>query len=246
MPLKASPTDQVKLLELQELDTRINQLDYRAKVLPEVSALASLDGETSSLRVELLGATGALEDAQLELRRIESDVAVVEARITRDTGRLQSSTSVKDVAGLESELTGLTRRQLDLEEIELEVMERIDGLEAAARELRSRYDELLERVRVVTGERDAALHAVSTERADAVERRSGIAAALPEDLLALYERQRSRYGTGASLLRGGVSGASGVKLHENDMQAIRAAAPDDVILCPDSNAILVRTAESGI
>jgi predicted nucleic acid-binding Zn-ribbon protein len=69
---------------------------------------------------------------------------------------------------------------------------------------------------------------------------------LPEELIALYERQRDRYGFGASLLRGGVSSASGLKLNENDMADVRAAAPDDVLLCPDSNAILVRTNESGL
>jgi hypothetical protein len=37
-----------------------------------------------------------------------------------------------------------------------------------------------------------------------------------------------------------------VKLLENEMVAIRAAAPDDVIMCPSSDAILVRTAESGL
>jgi hypothetical protein len=37
-----------------------------------------------------------------------------------------------------------------------------------------------------------------------------------------------------------------VKLNANDMAAVRAAAPDEVILCPDSNAVLVRTAESGL
>ena len=48
------------------------------------------------------------------------------------------------------------------------------------------------------------------------------------------------------MLRGGVSLASGVKLLENEMQAIRAAAPDDIIMCASSEAILVRTAESGL
>jgi hypothetical protein len=43
-----------------------------------------------------------------------------------------------------------------------------------------------------------------------------------------------------------VSSASGVKLNESDMAVIRAATPDTVLLCPDSNAILVRTGESGI
>ena len=46
---------------------------------------------------------------------------------------------------------------------------------------------------------------------------------------------------GRRTCEGGVSSASGVRLNETDLQTIRAAAPDDVLLCPDSNAILVRT-----
>ncbi len=43
-----------------------------------------------------------------------------------------------------------------------------------------------------------------------------------------------------------MSTASGVTLTNSDLQSIRAAAPDDVVLCPDSDAILVRTPESGL
>ena len=246
MPLKASPDDQSHLLELQAIDTRLQQLDHKAKTLPESAVLADLSSEADALRVELLSATGVIEDAQLELSRIESDVAVVEARVSRDTERLQVSSSVKDVAGLESELAGLRKRQLDLEEIELTVMERLEGLEAAASELKAKHDELQVTLAKVSADRDAALATLTSERNHSAANRSTIAGKLPEDLLALYERQRQRYGTGASLLRGGVSSASGVKLNENDMAAIRASAPDDVVLCPDSSAILVRTAESGL
>ncbi len=246
MPLKASPDDQAHLLELQAIDTRLQQLEYKAKMLPEIGVLAGLASDANALRLELTSATGALEDARLELGRIEADVAVVEARIKRDSDRLQTSSSVKDVAGLESELAGLTRRQLDLEEIELGVMERLDGLDAAAGELRGRQDDLRAKVAEVEEQRDASLESLTSERSHSAANRSTIASKLPVDLLALYERQRARYGTGASLLRGGVSSASGVKLNESDMAAIRAAAPDDVLLCTDSNAILVRLAESGL
>lgn len=246
MALKASPNDQAQLLELQAIDTRIQQLDHQAKMLPQLAVLATLESESTALRGELLSSAGGLEDAQRELKRIESDVAVVEARIKRDTERLQASSSVKDVAGLESELAGLARRQLDLEEIELEVMERLDGLEAAVRELRSRHDDLRTAIDGVLAERDEFLAAITSERAHAVADRTTLTGKLPDDLLALYESQRARYGQGASLLRGGVSSASGLKLNEYDMAAIRAAAPDDVILCPESSAILVRTAESGL
>ena len=76
--------------------------------------------------------------------------------------------------------------------------------------------------------------------------RGAVAGKVPSDLLALYDKQRERYGVGASHLRAGITSASGVALKANDLDAIRAAAPDDVLLCPDSSAILVRTSESGI
>ncbi|MBK4346684.1 zinc ribbon domain-containing protein [Lacisediminihabitans changchengi] len=246
MALKASPTEQARLLDLQALDTRIRQLDHRAKSLPELKVLAGLGVEVDGLRVERLSATGAVEDARLELGRIESDVAVVEARITRDTDRLQSSTSVKDVAGLESELSGLRKRQNDLEEIELTVMERLENLEAVLREADVRVTEVEQKIAEATADKDAALRAIIDERTKAAADRSALAAQVSAELLALYQRQLDRYGAGASFLQYGTSSASGVKLNENDMQTIRAAAPDDVILCPDSSAILVRTAESGL
>lgn len=246
MPMKASPDDQAHLLDLQTIDTRLQQLDHRAKSLPELAVLASLSGESAALGQELMSATGALEDAKLELTRIEADVSVVENRIARDTDRMQTTSSMKDVAGFEAELIGLRRRQLELEEVELEVMERVENLQAAVDQVRSRLGEAEARISLAEAERDAALGAISSERSHASANRSSIASTLPGDLLALYERQRERYGFGASFLRGGVSSASGVKLNESDMATVRAAAADDVLICPDSNAILVRTNESGL
>ena len=246
MPLKASPDDQAHLLELQAIDTRLQQLNHRQNQLPEIAALNELTKQVEEVGRRSAADHGLVEDTKAELGRIESDVAVVEARIARDTERLDATASLKDVAGLEAELTGLRKRQGDLEEIELEVMERLETLEAAEADSRAESADLVAQMAALEVERDAALATLNGERTHALANRTTIAGKLPADLLALYERQRERYGAGASLLRGGVSSASGVKLLENDMAAIRAAAPDDVILCPDSNAILVRTAESGL
>jgi uncharacterized protein len=246
MALKASPQDQARLLDLQALDTRLQQLAHQAGAFPEHAELAELATRAREADAQLASVRGVLEDAQSELGRAESDVALVEARIARDTERVNSTSSLKDVAGLEAELASLHKRQFDLEEIELEVMERIQALEEDQARSAAARDELAAKMATVTERLDGVLGAVTSELEHARANRSTIAGKLPEDLLALYERQRSRYGAGASLLRGGVSGASGLKLNEHDMAIIRAAAPDDVILCPDSNAILVRTEESGI
>lgn len=246
MALKASPDDQAMLLDLQALDTKLAQLDHRAKSLPELAALRELSAQAETLRRTLATQNGVLEDIRLELTRVESDVAVVEARIARDAGRLESSSSVKDVAALEQELGMLRKRLDDLEEIELAVMERVDDHQAIVGATSEQLDDVRSRITRVESERDAALTSLAAERAVAAAGRRTIDAAVPADLLALYEKQRARYGTGASLLRGGVSLASGVKLLENELQAIRAAAPDDVIMCASSEAILVRTGESGL
>ena len=246
MALKASPDDQKLLLDLQALDTKLSQLDHRAKSLPQHAVLSGIDAELAVLRATALERRGTREDVALELKRLESDVEVVEARIKRDTERLEASSSVKDVAALEQELTALRKRRDDLEEIELTVMERLEEVETAAAANAAAVDALLEKQTAVEAERDAALAELANERTHAAANRRTIEAKVPADLLALYEKQRSRYGTGASLLRFGVSSANGVKLLENELQTIRAAADDDVLICPSSDAILVRTSESGL
>lgn len=246
MPLKASPQDQARLLDLQAIDTKLQQLAHKADSLPELATLASLRTEAEAARLASVADGGALEDARAELRRVESDVEVVETRIKRDNERLEATSSVKDVAGLEAELTSLRKRQSDLEDIQLAVMEKVEELEAAASGSTADHERLLSSIHAAEGSRDEALAAIGGERDQLLADRAALSSALPSELVALYERQRERYGMGASHLRGGSSSASGVTLNESDMAEIRAAAPDDVILCPDSNAILVRTAESGI
>ncbi|HOB56260.1 MAG TPA: hypothetical protein PKY48_05375 [Rhodoglobus sp.] len=246
MALKASPDDQALLLDLQALDTKLAQLDHRARSLPELAALAALATEGDALRITKLEQQGLLENVQLELSRLESDVQVVETRIARDSERLQASSSVKDVAALEQELSALRKRLDDLEEIELSVMEKLEEHQGRVDETSGRLAELLDQVAAIEATRDAALASIGAERTTAAAGRRTIEAKIPADLLALYEKQRTRYGTGASLLRGGVSLASGVKLLEDELQKIRAAAPDDVLICPSSDAILVRTDESGL
>ncbi len=246
MALKAAPADQALLLDLQALDTKLQQLARRVEKLPErevVDALTLQRGELERTRGEQLGAA---EDARLELRRTEADVEVVDARIARDAERLQASTSVKDVQALEQELASLAKRKSDLEDIELAVMETVEEREAVLAATDAELATLAEALVAASTARDEALRVLQGEREHAAANRQTVAAKVPADLLALYEKQRDRYGIGASHLRAGITSASGVALKANDLDAIRAAAPDDVILCPDSNAVLVRTAESGL
>jgi hypothetical protein len=244
MALKATPDDQALLLDLQALDTKLAQLDHRAKSLAQHARLVQLATEVDALRQTELEQRGAREDVTIELSRLESDVAVVEARITRDTARAQSSSNAKDVQAFEHELGLLRKRQFDLEEIELTVMERLEERDTELAAATATLASVRAAIAELEAQRDAELATIGNERTHTAANRSTIVGRVPADLLALYEKQRSRYGSGASLLQHGSS--AGVKLFENDLQSIRVAAPDDVLICPVSDAILVRTGESGL
>jgi predicted nucleic acid-binding Zn-ribbon protein len=244
--MKAPITEQRALLDLQAADTRLDQLAHSVKTLPQSLALADLAKDVARSRSLSASIRGELEDTKVEIDRVESDVAVVAARIARDRERLAVSSSTKDIQGLEHELDSLLKRQSDLEDIELTVMERQEEIDARFQSASARLDELLVSEKALTADRDDKLEQINAEIALVTERRARIASSIGTDLLALYDKQRSRYGIGAALLTRGVSGGSHVKLHESDLAVIRAAAPDDVVLDPDSSCILVRTEESGL
>lgn len=246
MALTASPADQALLLDLQKLDTTLQQLAHRLANLPETAVLSTLEQDAARLRSRLSSEQGAWEDAQAELGRVESDVSLVEARIARDEQRLASSSNSKDAMALQGELASLGKRRSDLEDAELEIMERVEGLGAVVSTTTSELSEIDVRRRDAETSRESTSAEIEAERQGVVRDRENLAAKVPDELLALYERQRTRYGVGASLLRGGVSSASGVALTGNDLARVRAAARDEVLLCPDSDAILVRTDESGL
>lgn len=246
MTVRATPELQARLLDLQAIDTRTQQIAHAKRTLPQIAALAALTGESEALRRRVGTERGVLDDIRSELRRIESDVAVVETRIARDTQRLQSSASAKDSQGLEHELASLTRRRSDLEDVQLDLMDRVETQEKVFADLEAQQAELTARADQLAVERQAAAATLDAEAEQLVVSRDALVRSLPEDLVALYERQRSRYGIGAALLRRGVSGGSNVALNASDLATIRATAPDEIVIDPESGCILVRTEESGL
>ncbi|GAA1062183.1 zinc ribbon domain-containing protein [Agromyces bracchium] len=245
--MKASPADQEQLLRLQAIDTRLQQLAHRLRSLPQTAELASLGERDTAVRGRRAEAIGTLEDARTELGRIESDVEVVEKRIARDGDRLTHTSSMKDVQALESELVSLRKRLSDLEDAELIVMEKVEAAEAHVAEIDRERAELAESTAALEAARDEAAGGLGTEREQAERDRATIASTLPDDLLRFYEDRRVRGGgIGAALLRQRTCGGCTITLTGSDLEAVRRAADEELVQCPECDRILVRTGESGL
>ena len=241
--MKASPRQQLLLLELQEFDTRAARLRKQRASVPERDEFAALDEQYAEAKTRFMDAQRELDSHQAELERIESDVQLVEERRTRDNLLLTTNVSSRDAQALQKELDVLNRRQHELEDRELERMQSVETAQAKLDEAKSVLD-ALSAARAGLRERvTAAEAAIDQDLARNQHERELLAAELQRDVLDLYEQTRARTGLGAARLRGNVSEGSNMTLAPGDLAAIRASAADEIVLCPDSGAILVRVEE---
>ncbi|HWG13371.1 MAG TPA: C4-type zinc ribbon domain-containing protein [Streptosporangiaceae bacterium] len=246
--MKASPEAQLRLLELADLDAELARLDHRRRTLPEIAQLEQIDARSSELRDGIVMADTELSDLGREQTRAEHDVDQVRQRIDRDRSRLDSGqvSAARELANLQSEVESLHRRQSDLEEVVLDVMERRETADSRRETLTAEQADLAGRAAELTSTRDAALKEISEQAAKAESSRATVAADIPADVLTLYDKLRAQQGVGAAMLRRGRCEGCNLSLHTVDLNEIRAAAPDEVVRCEECRRILVRTAESGL
>jgi uncharacterized protein len=236
------------LLDVQGVDTRLGQIVHRERTLPEHAELAELARRRGALHDQVVAAETEAGDLRRELVKAEADVAQVRQRAARDQARLDAGQGGhKEVESLQHELATLGRRQSDLEDVELDVMERLEAATSVVGRLHAERDRLAADEAEATARRDAALGELAGERAERERTRAGLVTELDPALLALYEKVReANAGTGAAMLRSRRCEGCRLELNPQELQRIRSAAADEVMRCEECRRILVRTAESGL
>ena len=248
-PLKADAFSQLKLLDVQELDARLDLLRHRLASLPETTQLESLGTEREDVDGRARDARIQVDDLTREQRKADADVEQVKTRRVRDQDRMDRGlvTSPRDLERMQQELVSLTRRISDLEDTELEVMERLETAQADHDRWSGRLAELDADTAEVTARRDAAAEEVAQLAETAVRERKETAEGVPADLLALYERVRAQKGgVGAAALRQRRCEGCSLQLTAADLGTIARAPTDEVLRCEECNRILVRTGDSGV
>src|SRR5205814_6280358 len=246
--VKADQEAQRRLLDLQAIDTTLAQLAHRRRTLPELAELERLAREIAALDDERVRARVAVDDLDRDIARMDKDVEQVRARATKDQTRLDSGGGpARELEALQHELASLARRQSELEDAELELMEQRETAAAALQEVQSRLAAARARRETVETARDEALRQITQDEEFRSAGRKPLVADLPADLVALYERIREASGgVGAALLRAGRCEGCRLDLSGVDLAAVRGAPPDEVVRCEECRRILVRTAESGL
>jgi len=247
--LNAEPAVQRRLLDLQDVDLQLDQVAHKRKSLPEHQALTELVAEKTVVDHDLVTADTEVSDLQREQKKADTDVEQVRQRKARNQQRIDSGqiSSPKDLENLQHEIGSLDRRISDLEDAELEVMEKLEAAEAVQADLRTRAETFAGRQTELESTRDAALKELDEQRAELGDKRATIAAELPDALVTQYQRLREHNGgIGAAPLVGKRCMGCRMELAPSDLNRIKAAAPDAVLRCEECGRILVRTSESAV
>ena len=244
---KAPAADQRRLLEVQALDTKLDQLAHRRRSLDVLARITTIEERVEEAGTDLVTVRTAHADVRRELAKAELDVEQVRSRAARNQARLDAGQgTAKDMQALSHELEALARRQAELEEVELEVMERLEALDTQVAVVEGNVTALEVELAAAVAERDAELEVIDAETASVRSAREAEAAQVSESLLATYEKLRAQHGgVGAALLRGSRCEGCRLDLNAGEVATIRAAAEDEVVRCEECGRILVRAAATG-
>lgn len=240
--MKASPSDQRQIVDVAGFDQRTTALNHRAQTLPEHGLLQSVTTKSHNARDLRIGAQTELSDVKRELLRAEADVEQIVMRITRDESRLNGgSASAKELEQLQHEVGTLGVRRAELEEVELEIMMRVDDINLRITELSGQEATFTAEIADLEIRKENALAGFNKELAAIAKERSETLASVSPELIALYEKIRaSNNGTGAAALIAGICNGCHLSINAVELKRIADLAVDEVIRCEECRCILVR------
>jgi predicted nucleic acid-binding Zn-ribbon protein len=247
--LKADPSAQLKLLDVQALDARADQLRHQLASLPELAEITALEASRKELDNQARDARISVDDLTVEQRKVDADVEQVKTRRKRDQDRIDQGLigNPKDIERMQHEMVSLQRRIVSLEDEELEIMATLEDAQRTLDSLTAQIAAADERLEALRAARDEKGVGIEAELAEQVGRREEMVVGLPEDLLALYEKLRgNRRGVGAAELRQRRCTGCQLTIDAAEIEVIRKAPADLVVRCEECSRILVRSPESGL
>jgi predicted nucleic acid-binding Zn-ribbon protein len=240
--MKATLREQHAILNIQNFDFTFSTLTNKAANLPEIAAINSLTIKADNARDLRIAAETEHSDVKRELLRAEGDVEQIVTRINRDEARLASGTAApKELEQLQHEVGTLGVRRAELEEIELEIMMRIDGIKARIAELSEQESALAAEITEHEIKKANALAIINADIETTESNRATEISSINAELVALYEKIRSsNNGTGAAALVGNQCKGCHLTINTVELQRIAALAEDEVVRCEECRCILVR------
>ena len=220
------------LAEASKLDTRIRQLQTGESAEAIRVVLLEQSAKASQMLADH-------EEVERDVRRAEADLELVENRISKDKQRLAVSSDSKVITGIQHELESLAKRQGELEEAQLILMESIDQSNLEQEAIQLERKRLQAELSAATESVALDIANLSTELSTVNGEMAEIRKAVSAELVELFDKIRVR-GTAVGKLKDSTCGACNMNLTSTAVGQLSAVPNDELAKCPECSAILVR------
>ena len=240
--MKATPSDQIQILDIQRMDFALATLQHKMASIPEIGQILGVTSRLAVVRDLAIAAQTEISDINRELLRSEADVEQVVLRLEKDEKRLtDGSAGAKELEKLQHEIATLTSRRSELEEIELEIMMRIDSIKDRLAELRTEEGVLTQQATELTEKKELAIHEFQKESDAIKDERLATVRSMDGALVDLYEKIRAaNNGTGAAALKEGRCDGCHLAINSVEISRMKTLASDEIVRCEECRCILVR------
>jgi predicted nucleic acid-binding Zn-ribbon protein len=231
------------LLAVQDHDTHVTQLTHRRSTLPARAELTEAMAELTRLEQRAAEVEAERHELARLQQRLEDDISSINDKAAQHDKTLYSGTigNPRELQALQDEIAALKRRVSQLEDQELELMEKIEPLDAELARLaaeRSALDDRAAGLRVQIAEDEVAIDAeLETVRAE----REALLPQVEPELLAEYAQLRTQAG-GIAIARlvGGSCGGCHLALSAMEIDRIKKLPPEEPVHCEECGRLLAR------
>ena len=229
-----------RLLELQEIDSRIRRLEHRLDHLDEQQRLDKAREELDTVNERQAKLRVELDRVEAKQRQLEGELDLFRQRKDAEHARMYSGeiSNPKELQSIRAEIESTERRISEHEDRLLAVMEKAEEIESRLDQLGEAEDELTTRVDELAAERDEAAQGLLAEKAELEVQRDRHRDEIADDLLARYDTKREEKGgvAVAELERGMCTGCR-IELPMVDQQELFEGPP--LGECPQCGRLLV-------
>ena len=227
------------------MDFHLATLRNKAAALPEILEILGKNRRLTVVRDLEIAAQTEISDIKRELLRSEADVEQVVSRLERDERRLaDGSTSPKELEKLQHEVETLGIRRSELEDVELEIMLRLESVKDRLDELKGEAALLISELEEIESRKFLALAGIDSDVAATLAERMITVSQIDGALVDLYEKiRRNNNGTGAAVLREGRCDGCHLAINSVELSRMKTLATDEVVRCEECRCILVRGAK---
>jgi predicted nucleic acid-binding Zn-ribbon protein len=228
------------ILELQAADTRTDQLHHRRAHLPEQQAV---DAATAAL-AEWQRASDAMRSSLAELDAViaasERDSHAIDVQRERLERQLKTVIAPREAEALQHEIATLQQRRSDLDDVELEALERQSTIDDELTALRDQEPALRQSMATAQAAAAEAAAAIDTELASIAADHERLRAAVDSTLLARYDGLRGHQMVAVAALNGRRCEGCHLDLSATEIDDVReAAAGTGLAECPHCGRLLV-------